>query len=67
MISLSVWILNETVSKGTWLGVIGGFAGVILVLRPNIIQIDFNGLFIVFTGLMVAIQMLLNRKLGMTT
>ena len=66
MISLSVWILNETVSRNTWLGVFGGFAGVILVLRPNIIQMDFNGLFIVFTGLMVAFQMLLNRKLGMT-
>lgn len=66
MISLSVWILNETVSRSTWLGVFGGFAGVILVLRPNIIQMDFNGLFIVFTGLMVAFQMLLNRKLGMT-
>jgi len=67
MISLSVWILNETVSRSTWLGVFGGFAGVILVLRPNIIQMDFNGLFIVFTGLMVALQMLLNRKLGMAT
>ena len=45
----------------------GGFLGVILVLRPNIMQMDFNGLFIVFTGLMVALQMLLNRKLGMAT
>ena len=67
MISFSVWILNETVSRGTWLGVVGGFAGVILVLRPNIILMDFNGLFIVFAGMMVALQMLLNRKLGMVT
>ena len=67
MIGLSVWILNESVSRGTWLGVLGGFLGVILVLRPNIMQMDFNGLFIVFTGLMVALQMLLNRKLGMAT
>ena len=67
MIGLSVWILNESVSRGTWFGVLGGFLGVILVLRPNIMQMDFNGLFIVFTGLMVALQMLLNRKLGMAT
>ena len=67
MISLSVCILNERVSPATWLGVLGGFLGVVLVLRPDIIQMNFNGLFIVFTGLMVAIQMLLNRKLGIVT
>lgn len=64
MISLSVWVLNEAVSPAAWLGVVGGFCGVILVMRPNVAGLDFNGLFIVFTGLMVAIQMLLNRKLG---
>ena len=49
MIGLSVWILNESVSRGTWFGVLGGFLGVILVLRPNIMQMDFNGLFIVLS------------------
>ena len=67
MISLSVWILNERISLTTWLGVLGGFLGVLLVLRPDFIQMNFNGLFILFTGLMVAIQMLLNRKLGLVT
>ena len=67
MISLSFWILNERVSPATWLGVLGGFLGVVLVLRPDFVQTNFNGLFIVFTGLMVAIQMLLNRKLGRVT
>lgn len=64
MISLSVWVLNEAVSPATWSGVIGGFCGIILVMRPDAAEINLNGLFIVFTGLMVAIQMLLNRKLG---
>jgi len=64
MISLSIWVLNESVSPKAWLGVFGGFCGVVLVMRPDVSGIDLNGLFIVFTGLMVAIQMLLNRKLG---
>jgi drug/metabolite transporter (DMT)-like permease len=64
MISLSIWVLNEAVSPKAWLGVFGGFCGVVLVMRPDVAGIDLNGLFIVFTGLMVAIQMLLNRKLG---
>ena len=67
MISFSVWMLNERISRATWLGVLGGFLGVVLVLRPDFIQMNFNGLFIVFTGLMVALQMLLNRKLGLVT
>ena len=67
MISLSVWILQESVSRATWLGVLGGFLGVILVLRPDVVKMNFNGLFILFTGLMVAIQMLLSRKLGVAT
>lgn len=64
MVSLSTWVLGESVSPKAWLGVFGGFCGVVLVMRPEVAGIDLNGLFIVFTGLMVAIQMLLNRKLG---
>ena len=67
MISLSVWILRERISSRTWLGVFGGFLGVILVLRPDLLKLEFHGLFILFTGLMVALQMLLNRKLGRAT
>ena len=64
MVSLSTWVLGESVSPKAWLGVFGGFCGVVLVMRPEVTGIDLNGLLIVFTGLMVAIQMLLNRKLG---
>ena len=67
MIGLSVWILKERISSRTWLGVFGGFLGVILVLRPDFLKLEFHGLFILFSGLMVALQMLLNRKLGRAT
>ena len=64
MVALSVWILGESVSKSAWLGVFGGFTGVLLVVRPDPAGIDLAALFILFTGTMVALQMLFNRKLG---
>jgi S-adenosylmethionine uptake transporter len=57
-------VLGEPVSKSAWLGVIGGFSGVLLVVRPDLAGIDPAALFILFTGTMVALQMLFNRKLG---
>ncbi len=64
MVALSAWVLGEPVSKSAWLGVIGGFSGVLLVVRPDLAGIDPAALFILFTGTMVALQMLFNRKLG---
>ena len=64
MAALSAWILGERVSKSAWLGVAGGFSGVLLVVRPDLAGVDPAALFILFTGTMVALQMLFNRKLG---
>lgn len=64
MVALSAWVLGESVSKSAWLGVFGGFTGVLLVVRPDPTGIDLAALFILFTGSMVALQMLFNRKLG---
>ena len=64
MVALSAWILGERVSTSAWLGVVGGFSGVLLVVRPDLTGIDPAALFILFTGTMVALQMLFNRKLG---
>jgi len=57
-------ILGEKVSLIGWLGVTGGFGGVLLVMRPEFRNFDVSALFILFTGFLVSLQMLLNRKLG---
>ena len=57
-------ILGERVSPVGWLGVFGGFGGVLLVMRPDFGGFNIGALFVIGTGFMVAIQMLLNRKLG---
>lgn len=57
-------ILGERVSLIGWLGVTGGFGGVLLVMRPEFSNFDVSALFVLFTGFLVSLQMLLNRKLG---
>ncbi|MCH8951969.1 MAG: DMT family transporter [Proteobacteria bacterium] len=57
-------ILGERVSLIGWVGVFGGFGGVLLVVRPEFGNFDVSALFVLFTGFLVAVQMLLNRKLG---
>ena len=64
MVGLSALVLGEKVSGPAWVGVAGGFCGVLLVIRPDPAALDLGALFIGFTGLTVALQMLLNRKLG---
>ena len=64
MVALSTWVLGEPVSRSAWLGVAGGFSGVLLVVRPDLTGNDPAAMFILFTGTMVALQMLFNRKLG---
>jgi drug/metabolite transporter (DMT)-like permease len=57
-------ILGERVRLIGWVGVFGGFGGVLLVMRPEFRNFDVSALYVLFTGFLVAVQMLLNRKLG---
>ena len=64
MVGLSALMLGEPVSRPAWIGVAGGFCGVLMVMRPDPATLEIGALFILFTGFTVAVQMLLNRKLG---
>ncbi|MGC6518388.1 MAG: DMT family transporter [Candidatus Puniceispirillaceae bacterium] len=64
MVGLSALILGEPVSRPAWIGVAGGFCGVLMVMRPDPATLEVGALFILVTGFTVALQMLLNRKLG---
>ena len=43
---------------------LGGFLSVFCVMRPDIGNLDYTAFFILLSGLMVALQMLINRLLG---
>ena len=64
MVGMSALILSEKVSPLAWLGVAGGFCGVLMVMRPDPAALNIGAFFILFSGFSVAVQMLLNRKLG---
>jgi drug/metabolite transporter (DMT)-like permease len=64
MMMLAPAILGEKGNVYAWIGVLGGFLGVVCVMRPDISNLDYNAFFILLSGLMVAMQMLINRLLG---
>ncbi|MDA0307708.1 MAG: DMT family transporter [Candidatus Puniceispirillales bacterium] len=66
MIILAPIFLGEKVVTSAWLGVVGGFTGVLLVMRPDPFDLDTNAMLIVLSGVMVSIQMIINRKLGVS-
>ena len=64
LILLAVLILREHVHYTGWLGVIGGFIGVLLVMRPEFRSLNTGTLWIFLSAIIVSIQLMLNRKLG---
>lgn len=64
MVLMAPMVLGERVSLIGWLGVVGGFGGVLLVMRPDFQGFEAGAVFVVVAGFLIALQMLLNRKLG---
>ena len=61
---LATAFLGERVRWIGWLGVIGGFLGVLFVMRPSFTSFDVGSLYVFLCAVIVSIQMALNRKLG---
>ncbi len=64
MIILAILFLSERVHYFTWFGVIGGFIGVLLVMRPEFSSLNSGTLWIFLSAIIISIQLILNRKLG---
>ena len=56
--------LGEKVPWVAWLGVVGGFAGVLLVMKPTFQGLDIGAVYILICGFAVAFHNILNRKIG---
>ncbi|MEO0618777.1 MAG: DMT family transporter [Pseudomonadota bacterium] len=56
--------LKEPVPGVAWFGVIGGFSGVLVVMRPDIFALERDALLVLLCGTMVACHLLFNRKLA---
>ncbi len=60
----AVWFLDEQVHWVGWVGIFGGFIGVLLIMRPDFAGVNVGTLYVFLCALIVSIQMTLNRKLG---
>ncbi len=64
LVIIAVLFLGERANRVVWIGVGGGFIGVLLVMRPEFEQINVGNLYIFACAVIVSIQLALNRKLG---
>ena len=58
------FLLGEKVGTAAWLGVIGGFMGVLIIVRPSFDGIGTDALWVLGCSLLVTSQLVINRKLG---
>lgn len=64
---LAPWSLGERVRPIAWLGVIGGFVGVLIIMRPEFGAVNRNALWAVVSGVAIAVHLLYNRKVAATS
>ena len=61
---LSILVLRESVGRYRWLSMLGGFAGVLVVLRPGLQVPDPAALGILLAALMFAVATIIARRIG---
>lgn len=61
---MAPWLLGEKVPLAAWLGVIGGFCGVLLVAKPDFNGLETGAVFTLLCGVLVSFHLVLNRKLA---
>ena len=64
LVIIAVVFLGERAGSSVWIGVVAGFAGVLLVMRPDFGQLNSGVFYIFASAVIVAVQLALNRKLG---
>jgi drug/metabolite transporter (DMT)-like permease len=64
--ALSIVVLGEKVGWRRWAGVIVGFVGVLIILRPGLADIEPAGLFSLAAALAYTLAQLIARRLGVT-
>ena len=63
---LSIFFLNEKVGIHRWTAVVIGFLGVLLIIRPGFLEINFASLSALAAGITYAFYIIYTRKLSFT-
>ncbi len=64
LVCIAVLFLGEKANWSVWAGVVAGFVGVLLVMRPDFENINSGTIFIFVCAVVISIQLALNRKLS---
>ena len=64
LVIIAVLFLGERANWAVWGGIITGFLGVLLVIRPEFNQINIGTVYIFICAMIIGVQLALNRKLG---
>jgi drug/metabolite transporter (DMT)-like permease len=67
LVIIAVVFLGEHANWSVWIGVISGFIGVLLVMRPEFDQINTGNLYLFACAVVISIQLALNRKLSIVS
>lgn len=67
LVIIAVLFLGERANWSVWVGVIGGFVGVLMVMRPEFEQLNSGNLYIFACAVIVSIQLALNRRLSIVS
>ena len=62
--ALSPWVLGERGGPAVWFGVAGGFAGVLIVMRPDLGALNAGTWAALATGVFYALHIMLTRKVA---
>ena len=64
LVIIAVLFLGERANWTVWTGIVTGFLGVLLVMRPEFGEVNLGTLYIFICAVVVGLQLALNRKLG---
>ena len=64
LVCIAVLFLGERANWSLWAGVVAGFIGVLLVMRPEFDRVNTGSLYIFVCAVVISVQLALNRQLG---
>lgn len=67
LVIIAVLFLGERANWSVWVGVLCGFSGVLLVMRPEFGKLNTGNFYIFACAVVVSIQLALNRKLSIVS
>ena len=67
LVIIAVLFLGERTNWAVWLGVVGGFLGVLMVMRPSFGSINTGTVSIFACAMIISIQLALNRRLSLVS